>query len=307
MHLGWIRSFVAVVDRSGFVNAGLHLRRAQSRVSADVRSLETEVGAVLLDRASRPVAVTSAGNAFLPFARQILDCYDRARKVIAASAQTGHGVVRLGTMPSVASLVLPDLLTRFARRHPGISVDAREEPPVNLPDQLLSGEVELIIVPRGYVDVEPGLEWTPLWTERLLVLVPHDHRLGNQENTSVQELEGEVVITPGGGRTLSGNTPEFQALLDREGVSTKANGLVIAPITLASMVRLGMCVAVMSELGVQLAGQVGVRALPLRDEGAKRVVVLARRRDSALSTAARELESFIVESPLSRKLPLMPP
>jgi len=296
MQLGWIRSFLSVVDLSGFVNAGLSLRRAQSRVSADVRSLEAEIGAELLDRASRPISLTAAGASFLPFAREIIESYEQALAAVSAAARAGHGVVRIGTIASVATLVLPELLTRFAQAKPGISVDVIEIPPVNLADQLLAGDLEMIVVPQGHVDGEPAISWIPLWREPLVVVLPPNHRLAHADQISLPDLEGETIITPGGGRTSTGNSPEFQRMLDREKISTRANGLVVSPLTLTSMVRLGLCIAVMSELGVELGDGGGITTVRLSGEGAERVTVLASRREAALSRAATDLRAFILSS-----------
>ncbi|GAA2246609.1 LysR family transcriptional regulator [Herbiconiux moechotypicola] len=293
MQLGWIRSFVAVVEHGGFVRAGLHLRRAQSRVSADVGSLERELGSVLVERSRRPVTLTASGEAFLGHARDILSSFDKARVEVAALGGEAYGAVRLGSISSVASLVLPDVLERFSRLHRAVSVDVIEMPTASLAELLFTGTADLALIPRAHVESFPELSWTELWTEPLLVLVHTGHDLAGEGSVGLSSLAGLDIITPGDGRSAGGISPEIGHLLSRAGVVPASSRLVASPSTLASMVRAGLGVGVMSALGVSLVGESGLATLAIEDDHAVRRVVIAHVAGKKLSPATLEMERFI--------------
>src|SRR6516162_2771602 len=120
MELRQLVYFDAVVRYGGFSRAAERLRVAQPAVSAQIKQLETELGATLLQRTTRRVTLTEAGEVFLARARQALEQLDRARADLDELSTVQRGRVRIGATLILGSLDLPSALAQFRRRYPGV-------------------------------------------------------------------------------------------------------------------------------------------------------------------------------------------
>src|SRR5580700_8703764 len=122
MELRHLEYFVAVAEERNFTRAAARLHIVQSAVSAAVKSLEQELGAPLLDRTSKRVALTDAGAALLPKARATLDAARDARDTVDEVRGGLRGTLRIGTMTSVSLVDIPALMGRYHARFPGIDL-----------------------------------------------------------------------------------------------------------------------------------------------------------------------------------------
>lgn len=116
-----LRTFVTIAELRSFTRAAAALLRTQSTVSTQVRRLEDLVGQSLLQRSPHEVSLTRAGEQFLGYARRIVALHDEALDVV--KARQVSGAVRLGVMDDYATLVLPEILARFARAHPDVELE----------------------------------------------------------------------------------------------------------------------------------------------------------------------------------------
>ncbi|MGU3498252.1 LysR family transcriptional regulator [Mycobacterium sp. C31M] len=293
MQTDWITAFVTVAERGGFLQAAQSLGRAQSRISEQVAKLEADLGVVLIDRAVRPVRLTVAGELFLGHAQDILTTLETARAEALALSGSTYGTVRLACMSSVAGAFIPRLIDRFSRAERNIEVRVLEGPTSTLPGMLHRRDADLAVVPLAYVLNDPELQSVPLWDEPLRLLVHPTHRLADSDGTTLSELAGETVITPGSGDGARGLSPEIAALLGEAGVAVTSARRVASPHTLVSMVRSGLGVGVLSDLAVRLTGADGIHVLAFNDPGVIRHTVLAWRRDQKSMPAADQLRDFI--------------
>ena len=119
-------ALLAVVDTGTFSAAALHLGYTQSAVSQQVASLERAVGAPLLERPGGPrrVRLTPVGESLVVHARAVVARLLAAQADIAAIRAGERGTLRVGTMQSVGTKVLPRLLSRFRDERPGIALVA---------------------------------------------------------------------------------------------------------------------------------------------------------------------------------------
>jgi LysR family transcriptional regulator, carnitine catabolism transcriptional activator len=144
MDLRQLRAVVAIVDHGGFTRAADALHVAQPSLSQTVRSLETELGVELFHRTGRRVTLTAAGEALLEPARQALRDADTARDAAIAVAGLITGHVDVVALPTLAVVPVAELVGRFRRAHPGITVRLVEpEDPTALLAMLRDGRCEL--------------------------------------------------------------------------------------------------------------------------------------------------------------------
>ena len=111
-----LRSLVAVVEEGGFSAAAKRIGRTQSAISLQIAKLEERVDAKLLERTSRSLSVTSAGEIFLSYARRILELSDEA--MLAVTSPEEKTLLRVGFAEYLAPQHLHTLLARFRRAHP---------------------------------------------------------------------------------------------------------------------------------------------------------------------------------------------
>lgn len=111
-----LRSFVAVVEEGGFSAAAKRINRTQSAISLQIAKLEERINTKLLDRTSRSVSVTPAGEIFLSYAYRILELSDEA--LLAVTSPEEATLLRVGFADYLAPQHLHTLLARFRRAHP---------------------------------------------------------------------------------------------------------------------------------------------------------------------------------------------
>jgi LysR family transcriptional regulator, transcription activator of glutamate synthase operon len=171
MELRQLAYFEAVVRYGGFSRAAEQLHIAQPAVSAQVRRLEDELGTPLLERTTRRVALTHAGELFLARARAVLGLLDEARADLADLAAVRRGHVRIGATLVLGSLDLPRELARFRRRYPGVTLALRAGLIADLLGELGSGAIDIVLGPL-HPELLDGFLAQPLVEERIVLVTP---------------------------------------------------------------------------------------------------------------------------------------
>lgn len=138
-----LRSFVRGVQAGSFAVAADQLARSTSAISAQMKKLEAQVGAPLLRKAGRGLALTEAGEQLFGYAQRLISLNDEA--VLAVSDQSLTGWVRFGLQEDLAQF-LPSVLGEFARAHPQVRVEARVARNAELLSRLDSGALDLAVV-----------------------------------------------------------------------------------------------------------------------------------------------------------------
>ncbi|MDN3023985.1 LysR family transcriptional regulator [Streptomyces sp. S.PB5] len=145
MDLRQMEVVVAVADAGGFTAAARRLHVVQSAVSSTVRALERELGTPLFDRTTHRVALTPAGEAFVPAARATLRSAELAREAVDAVKGQLRGRVTVGTMQGVWA-GLHHALASLRAEHPGVVVRLRQAAVADIRQALRDGTVDLAVV-----------------------------------------------------------------------------------------------------------------------------------------------------------------
>ena len=194
--------FVAVVENAGFGAAAAALNVAQPSVSAHIRALENQVGALLFDRMpGQAPKLTEAGRTLYTYAHDMLE---RARSV---ATQLGQSTNRLcyGAQRSIATSLLRRPLEAFSAQYPDVELIARTGTFEDVHALFTSGAVDLVFVlSPGEV---PGIQTTPLGRYRLAFIAAPDHPLAGKTNISAATLARHPFVsayrTSYFGRTLA--------------------------------------------------------------------------------------------------------
>ncbi|MER5184003.1 LysR substrate-binding domain-containing protein [Streptomyces sp. NPDC002896] len=197
MELRWLESFVTVAEELHFARAADRLHLAPSALSAQIRALESHLGARLIDRGRRArPALTSAGRLFLEEAQRTLAQAARAEAVGRRAGRGELGHAEIAYVASAAfSGVLTDVLARCAAPGTELTVQVRElETPAQL-EALASGDIDVGFL-RWRPEYPPGVTATCLLTEEVVLALPPSAPLAAYEAVPAAELCHERFVAP---------------------------------------------------------------------------------------------------------------
>lgn len=169
LELDLLRTFIAVADNESFTRAAERIGRTQSTVSLQIKKLEESLGRQVFDRAGRDVKLTPEGEILLEYAREMLRLGEEACARILESDV--EGTVRLGTTEDFGTIYLPEVLARFARSHPGVSLEVSCNFSYFLLDAFSKGEYDIVLVKR---EPQGPTGAVPVWKDDLVWVIGPD-------------------------------------------------------------------------------------------------------------------------------------
>jgi DNA-binding transcriptional LysR family regulator len=200
MELRQLAYFVAVAEEANFTRAAERVHVSQSGVSAQVRQLERDLGAPLIDRSGRVATLTAAGAAALPHARATLAIAAAVRQAVddVAGLLTGRIVVGMVTACTVTPLF--DALAAFHLAHPGIEIALEEGNSDWLVERVRTGAADVALIGAAGAPPE-GLEALTIVSEGLVAAVPPGHPLAGRRAATLAEVTRYPIISlpPGTG------------------------------------------------------------------------------------------------------------
>lgn len=150
MDLSGLRIFRAVVEEGSVTRAAQRLNRVQSNVTTRIRQLEDDLGVALFIRAGKRLHLAPAGQVLADYAERLLALADEAQAAVQDA--TPRGIFRLGAMESTAAVRLPEPLSAYHRRHPGVTIELRIGNPQTLSAAILAGELDAAFVAEPIAD-----------------------------------------------------------------------------------------------------------------------------------------------------------
>jgi DNA-binding transcriptional LysR family regulator len=193
-----LRAFALVLDLGSISAASDVLGYTQSAVSQQLRALEREAGAALVDRSQRPLRPTRAGASLRPHVERVLAALGGAEAAI--EEVRGEATrLRLKAFPSALSSFVPVAVRDLRRAHPELVVRVVQLETSEAIEHLRRGEADLAVVhhmPGLPVPETAGLERRRLLLDDLYVVVPDGHRLARADAVRIADLKGEPLILP---------------------------------------------------------------------------------------------------------------
>ena len=188
-----LECLLAVAETGSITSAAAVLHASDSAVSDSVIALERALGATLFHRRrARGASLTSDGLTVVPIARRILADSAELGAVVNASASTIVGPVRIGSVPTLASVILPSLFASAAARHPAAKLVLTIGDQRDLLRALDAEELDLVL---GFdVDVSPEYERQALDSTQACVALSAEHRLARRKRVRLEELAEEPFI-----------------------------------------------------------------------------------------------------------------
>lgn len=193
IELRHLRYFIAVAEELHFGHAAARLNISQPPLSQQIQTLEQQVGARLLARTNRSVALTPAGKQFLADSRQILSQVDDAAARAARLHQGETGELRIGFTSSAPFIkAVSDTLSSFRQRYPDVHILTRETNTREQIAPLNEGTLDLGLMRN--TQLPDTLAWRRILREPLLALIHRDHPLAAKEAVALAELAREPFV-----------------------------------------------------------------------------------------------------------------
>jgi DNA-binding transcriptional LysR family regulator len=243
MDLRQLEYFVAVAEEANFTRAAKRVHISQSGVSAQLRQLERELGAELIDRSTRVATLTPAGAAAIGPARAALDAVGRVRQAVDDVNQLMRGQLTIAMVTACTLTPLFDALAAFHGEHPGVEVALREDTSDRMIEQVRGGLVDLALV--GCAAAPPAdLASRSIVSEGLIAAVRRDHALAKRRKVSLAGVvEHPLVCLPLG----TGIRTVFDRACAVHGLHARVALQASAPDAVLDLASRGLGVAIVSE------------------------------------------------------------
>ncbi|HZU40856.1 MAG TPA: LysR family transcriptional regulator [Solirubrobacteraceae bacterium] len=292
MELAQLRYLVALAEELHFTRAAAREHIAQPALSQQIRRLEDEVGLALVERTTRRVSITEAGELLVARARRVLAELDAATAELQAlrGVQTGHVVV--GALHTMGPVDLALVLAEFHRRHPAVELTVREQSSEELAEMLRVDELDLAFLSVTERIESHGLGLHQLVSEELVAVLAPTHPLARRRRVRMAELAGERFISFREGARLrellfaAGYTAGFEPQVKLE--SNEARRI-------RRLVARGMGVAILPRSDAEEPGA-EVAVAVLVEPSLRRDITLAWREGRRQSPAAAEFLALARET-----------
>ncbi|GAA4334149.1 LysR family transcriptional regulator [Pigmentiphaga soli] len=283
-----LQAFVAVAERSSFRAAAEDLSLSQPALSRRIEKLESILGARLLDRSTRHVALTNVGRMFLEHSRAALDELEGAVLGVSDLAARRSGLVTVSCVPSAAYYFLPSVLREFSARYPRIRVKVIDEGANTVLNAVISGRADFGISFIGTQETE--VDFKAIFREHFVLAVRNDHPLAARRSVEWEELAGERFMTVD---KDSGNRLLIDAALAKSGKRAMSAFEVSHVLTLLGLVEAGLGVAAVPKLALPLTTHPTLVGVPLLKPRVSRTLGLIARHGRPLAPAAAALYDML--------------
>lgn len=278
-----LRVFVTVAQAKSFSRAGEMIGLSQSAVSHSVKELEQQTGVRLLDRTTREVILTEAGQQLAARLARLLDELSSTLRDVGRVGQQLSGTVRAAASQTISAHLIPHCIAQSNQCYPDINFVLHDRPQQWVLESIRQGEVDFGIV------IDPGpvsdLECEVVLSEPFLLLCRNDSPLAAQTSVTWQALEGAKLVLQD---YASGSRPLIDAALADQQVNATIVQEIGHPATLFPMVEAGIGISVLPALALPLpqGSQLTVKRFT---PAVERKLMLVRRKNRSLSGAAQAI------------------
>ncbi|MFM0220880.1 LysR family transcriptional regulator [Paraburkholderia dipogonis] len=278
-----LRAFVAVASHASFNDAAIELNLSASALTRRIKRLEEALDAMLFERTTRTVALTSSGELLLPRAQGVLRELDASLELVSEATRIRTGQLTIACIPTVAKFMLPKIVSSYHRRRPEVRLRLIEANLATVVQRVAIGEAEFGIA--FLVNESPELAIDELLVDPYVLACPSDHPLAASEHVTWPELRPWPLIVSG---TSSGNRRMLDAAL--RDIDWRPDRLIeIEHLTTSlGLVEAGLGISIIPRCAAPRDAHARIAIRPLVDPTVARTIGLIRRRDAALSSVARD-------------------
>ena len=281
MDFDQLETFLEVARLSSFSRAAEKRFRTQPAISSQIRALEEEVGAKLLDRSGGKVSLTAAGKIFLKYAEQTLESRKAVLTAIAEAERVPRGEIVVGANEGTCLHILPEVFAEFKEQYPTVAVNIKRADYARILESVIDNSVDFGVVSLPVTDSR--LTVVLIHRDELVIITPPQHPLARMKSASVADAARFPLLIPKAGHTRDALEELFYERKLKPQYSMELDSSELLKRFVTAEVGVGF-IARSHVLEDLRAGALSV--IPISDAQIRRDLALVFRKDKALSRAA---------------------
>jgi len=281
MDFDQLETFLEVARLSSFSRAAEKRFRTQPAISAQIRALEEEVGAKLLDRSGGKVSLTASGKLFQKYAEEALESRKTVITAIAETERVPRGEIIVGANEGTCLHILPEVFADFKKQYPDVAVNIKRADYAKILESVIDNSVDFGVVSLPVNDNR--LTVVPIHRDELVIIARPQHPLSKMKSAIIEEVAQYPLVLPKAGHTRDALEDLFheRKLKPRYAMELDSSEL------LKRFVAADVGVGFIASSNVQEDVQAKVLcAIAIADAQVRRDLALVFRKDKALSRAA---------------------
>jgi len=281
MDFDQLETFLEVARLSSFSRAAERRFRTQPAISAQIRALEEEVGAKLLDRSGGKVAITAAGKVFQKYAEDSLEQRRVMLITLAEMHRVPRGEIVVAANEGTCLHILPEVFAEFKRQYPNVGVAVHRLEHNKILEAIIENSCDFGIISMPVTDKR--LTVVQIHRDELVVITPPDHPLAKHRQAMVAQVVEYPLLLPKVGRTRDALEELFHERRLKPAISMELDSSEL----MKRFVAVGVGVGFIARSNVIEDVQANLlAAVTLADAAIQRDLALVFRKDKALSRAA---------------------
>jgi len=281
MDFDQLETFLEVVRLLSFSRAAEKRFRTQPAISSQIRALEEEAGAKLLDRSGGRVSVTASGKLFQEFAERMLESRRAMLTAIAETERVPRGEIVVGANEGTCLHILPEVFAEFKRQYPDVAIGIKRADYAKILESVIDNSVDFGVVSLPVNDNR--LKAVLIHRDELAIIAPPNHPLAKLNSATVEKVAEFPLIMPKAGHTRDAleNLFSERKLKPRYAMELDSSELLKRFVAAGAGVGFIPRSNVLEDILAK-----ALAAIPMADAKIRRDLALVFRKDKALSRAA---------------------
>jgi len=199
MDFDQLETFLEVARLSSFSRAAERRFRTQPAISSQIRGLEEEVGAKLLDRSGGKVSLTASGKIFQKYSEETLEARKAILTAIAETERVPRGEIIVGANEGTCLHVLPEVFSEFKKQYPDVAINIKRADYGKILESVIDNSVDFGVVSMPVTDNR--LTVVLIHRDDLVTIAPPHHVLAKRKSTTIAEVAKYPLVMPQAGHT----------------------------------------------------------------------------------------------------------
>jgi DNA-binding transcriptional LysR family regulator len=281
MDFDQLETFLEVARLSSFSRAAEKRFRTQPAISSQIRLLEEEVGAKLLDRSGGKVSITASGKLFQKYAEETLEARRAVLLAIAETERVPRGEIIVGANEGTCLHILPEVFAEFKKQYPDVSVNISRCDYAKILESVIDNSVDFGVISLPVNDTR--LTVVLIHRDELVIIAPPQHALAKMKSATVAEVAKFPLVMPKAGHTRDALEDLFHERKLKPRITMELDSSELLKRFIAADAGVGFIAR--SNVAEDVRANALI-AIPLSDAQIRRDLALVFRKDKALSRAA---------------------
>lgn len=281
MDFDQLETFLEVARLSSFSRAAEKRFRTQPAISSQIRGLEEEVGAKLLDRSGGKVSITASGKLFQKFAEETLAARKAAMTAIAETERVPRGEIVVGANEGTCLHILPEVFAEFKKLYPDVAVNIKRADYAGILESVIDNSVDFGVLSLPVNDTR--LTVVLIHRDELVIIAPPQHPLAKLKSATLAEVAKYPLVLPKAGHTRDALEAFFHERKLKPRITMELDSSELLKRFVAADAGVGFIAR--SNVPEDVRANV-LATIPIADATIRRDLALVFRKDKALSRAA---------------------